>query len=192
MKLVMGKAAGRDTQPFECGHSRGNGHRQGGGRQLLHSNSPRQSGPFVPVNVAALPPDLLQSELFGHVRGAFTGAVTTTTGLFGEADKGSLLLDEIGEMPLLLQAKLLRVLQEGEVRRVGEARRPRPMPPGRRRPSHRTLRHPRASFALAAPAGAFPMPPTAASVRTWRGPANSYASAALGLERRGRRHRRRG
>ncbi|MFO0736893.1 MAG: sigma-54 dependent transcriptional regulator [Labilithrix sp.] len=90
--------------------------------RLIHANSPRRAAPFVAVNVAALPPELLESELFGHVRGAFTGAVATTPGLFGEADGGTLLLDEIGEMPLALQAKLLRVLQEGEIRRVGEAK----------------------------------------------------------------------
>lgn len=90
--------------------------------RLLHSNSARKNRPFVAVNVAALPPELLESELFGHVKGAFTGAVSTTHGLFGEADGGTLLLDEIGEMPLRLQAKLLRVLQESEIRRVGETR----------------------------------------------------------------------
>lgn len=90
--------------------------------RLLHANSPRRTGPFLAVNVAALPPELLESELFGHVRGAFTGAVATTPGLFGEADGGTLMLDEIGEMPLALQAKLLRVLQEGEIRRVGESK----------------------------------------------------------------------
>jgi transcriptional regulator with PAS, ATPase and Fis domain len=90
--------------------------------RLIHANSARHAKPFVAVNVAALPPDLLESELFGHVKGSFTGALTTTAGLFGEADGGTLLLDEIGEMPPPLQAKLLRVLQEGEIRRVGEPR----------------------------------------------------------------------
>jgi transcriptional regulator with PAS, ATPase and Fis domain len=90
--------------------------------KLIHSNSRRAAAPFVAVNVAALPPDLMESELFGHVKGSFTGAVGTTPGLFGEADGGTLFLDEIGEMPPLLQAKLLRVLEDREVRRVGETR----------------------------------------------------------------------
>src|SRR5690606_15865636 len=90
--------------------------------RLLHVNSRRRHGRFVAINVAALPADLLESELFGHERGAFTGATSARRGLFEEAHKGTLLLDEIGEMPLALQAKLLRVLQDGEVRRVGESR----------------------------------------------------------------------
>jgi two-component system response regulator HydG len=90
--------------------------------RLIHANSARQSGPFVAVNVAALPPELIESELFGHVKGAFTGAVSTTSGVLGEADGGTLLLDEIGEMPAQIQAKLLRFLQGGEARRVGETR----------------------------------------------------------------------
>ncbi|MFU8805159.1 MAG: sigma 54-interacting transcriptional regulator, partial [Bradymonadaceae bacterium] len=90
--------------------------------RVLHQNSSRSQKSFVAINVAALPAELLESELFGHGKGAFTGAVSMRQGLFEEADGGTLFLDEIGEMPLTLQAKLLRVLQDGEVRRVGENR----------------------------------------------------------------------
>jgi len=88
--------------------------------RILHANSPRSKEPFIAVNVAALPGELLESELFGHSKGAFTGADTAHRGLFEAADKGTLFLDEIGEMPQPLQAKLLRALQDGEVRRIGE------------------------------------------------------------------------
>jgi len=87
--------------------------------RLLHEESSRNSGPFVALNCAALPEGLLESELFGHEKGAFTGAIATKKGKFELADGGTLLLDEIGEVPLQLQSKLLRVLQEGEVDRLG-------------------------------------------------------------------------
>ncbi len=95
----------------------------GTGKELianaLHERSARRDGPFVKINCAALPKDLIESELFGHTRGSFTGATTEKVGLLEEAHRGSLLLDEITEMPMDLQAKLLRVLEERVVRRLG-------------------------------------------------------------------------
>ena len=89
--------------------------------RAIHRMSPRRDAPFIAVNCAAIPESLLESELFGHARGAFTGAVADKAGLFERASKGTLLLDEIGDLPPVLQVKLLRVLQESTVRRVGES-----------------------------------------------------------------------
>ncbi|KHT62914.1 ATPase AAA [Photobacterium gaetbulicola] len=98
----------------------------GTGKEVLaryvHDNSPRSTGPFVAINCAAIPESMLEAVLFGHIKGAFTGATHSQAGKFEEANGGTLLLDEIGEMPPALQAKLLRVLQERQVERLGSHR----------------------------------------------------------------------
>jgi len=95
----------------------------GTGKELVaravHEGSPRKRGPFVTLNCAAVPQELIESELFGHEKGAFTGAASRHAGKFEQANRGTLFLDEIGDMPAAMQAKLLRVLEEGEIERVG-------------------------------------------------------------------------
>ena len=115
---TIGKVAPTDSTVLLLGES-------GSGKEVLanalHRLSPRRDRPFIAVNCAALPEGLLESELFGHVKGAFTGADSDKRGLFEEADGGSIFLDELGDMALVTQAKLLRVLQNGEIRQVGSS-----------------------------------------------------------------------
>ena len=116
---VLGRVAGSDISVLIEGRS-------GTGKELLaraiHKNSPRWNKPFRPVNCAGLSETLLESELFGHIKGAFTGAASDRKGLFEVADKGTMFLDEIGDMPLNMQAKLLRVLEDGVVVPVGSSK----------------------------------------------------------------------
>jgi DNA-binding NtrC family response regulator len=119
VKDVIGKVAVTDSPVLIEGES-------GTGKELvaaaIHRLSSRVKGSFIPVNCSAIPPDMLESEFFGHVRGAFSGAVSDTLGLFRGANEGTIFLDEIAELPPALQVKLLRVLQEMQVRPVGSTR----------------------------------------------------------------------
>jgi DNA-binding NtrC family response regulator len=115
----IGRVAGKDVTVLLTGET-------GSGKELaaslLHAQSKRAKGPLVRFNCAAIPGELAEAELFGHTKGAFTGAQTARRGFFAQADGGTLVLDEIGELPLAIQAKLLRALQDGEIQPVGSGR----------------------------------------------------------------------
>ncbi len=119
VRSMVDKVAATDVTVLVTGEN-------GTGKELiarqLHDRSARASGPFVALNCAAIPADLVESELFGHEKGAFTGAVSARAGAFEQADGGTLFLDEVGDMPLPMQAKLLRVLQDRVVQRLGGTR----------------------------------------------------------------------
>ena len=165
----------------------------GTGKELvaraLHRHSPRANGPFIALNTAAIPKDLLESELFGHERGAFTGAQTTRQGRFEQAENGTLFLDEIGDMPFDLQTRLLRVLSDGQFYRVGGHN---PL-----RANVRVIAATHQNLGIARAAGAVPrgpLPPAQrdpaapAAARTQRG--HRAAHAPLPAEERARSRRR--
>jgi DNA-binding NtrC family response regulator len=119
VRVMIEKVRDTEAPVFLAGES-------GTGKELaaktIHETGRRRTGPFVAVNCAAIPDALLESELFGHARGSFTGAVRDKPGLIEEASRGTFFLDEIGDLPVMLQSKLLRVLEEKKIRRVGETR----------------------------------------------------------------------
>ena len=119
MLSMIGQVAGTDITVLVTGPS-------GSGKEMaakaIHKNSKRKFESLVVVNCAAIPSGIIESELFGHIKGSFTGAIEDKKGYFEQADKGSIFLDEIGELPLETQAKLLRVIESGEFMRVGESK----------------------------------------------------------------------
>ena len=123
-RACAGAEGGRDRRPHRLhrAHPRRDRHRQGADRPRLHDLSPRRGRTFVKLNCAAIPTGLLESELFGHEKGAFTGAIMQKIGRFELAHQGTLFLDEVGDIPPELQPKLLRVLQEQEFERLGSTR----------------------------------------------------------------------
>jgi two-component system response regulator PilR (NtrC family) len=119
LRLMIGKVA-RSQAPVHISGDSGTGKELVA--RLIHESGPRREGPFVPVNCGAIPTELMESELFGHRKGSFTGAVADKEGLMRSAEGGTLFLDEVADLPLHMQVKLLRVIQEKSVRPVGDTR----------------------------------------------------------------------